>query len=187
MMTQTMTLSSLEDRALKLLGSGISAEHTALTLGVTASAIAQMVSKEDFAIKLAELKYESLQKNNVRDGELDSMEDSLIKQLKSVMPMVMRPMELIRLFQIVNSAKRRGASNPEQITQKQQVVRLTLPIQIINKFQVNGQNQVIQVDDQNLVTVQSGQMSHLAKASDERKQSQSQSLFLEESLAEYGL
>ena len=70
-------------------------------------------------------------------------------------------MEIARIYQIINSAKRRGQSAPESITASQEVVPLIMPTVITNKFTVNVNNQVIQAGQQPLITVQSGNMQAL--------------------------
>jgi hypothetical protein len=70
-------------KALSLLSSGVTPEQCALALGLTPSAISQMVSDEVFAGRLAEMKFDALRKHNARDDELDALEDALIAQLKT--------------------------------------------------------------------------------------------------------
>jgi hypothetical protein len=70
-------------------------------------------------------------------------------------------MEIARIYQIINGAKRRGQSAPESITASQEVVPLIMPTVITNKFTVNVNNQVIQAGQQPLITVQSGSMQAL--------------------------
>ena len=155
------TLTSIEDRALSLLGQGISPEHTAAALGITPARISQMLSTADFAEKVAELRFTTLAKHSERDARADSLEDKLLKKLEDLIPFLMRPLEIARIYQIVNSAKRRGQSAPEHLTNAQEVVPLIMPIQIINQFTVNAANQVIKAGQQELITVQSGSMQRL--------------------------
>ena len=68
----------LEDRALSLLGSGISAESAATALGVSPSRISQLLSAPEFAEQVAELRYNNLQQHNHRDANYDSLEDKLL-------------------------------------------------------------------------------------------------------------
>ena len=77
-------------------------------------------------------------------------------------------MEIIRAIAIINAAKRRGSSTPESITEKQQVIQLTIPIQIINKFTTNLAGQVTTITtsdakEQSLLTIQSGSLDSLIK------------------------
>lgn len=156
-----LVLSSTESRALNLLGKGIIPAQVASALGLTESAISQLLSKPDFAEKVAELRYKNLLQHSERDSKADSIEDKLLKKLNDLIPYLMRPLEVARIYQIVNGAKRRGQSAPESITQTQEVVQLIMPIAITNKFTVNSANQVIQAGAQPLITVQSGGMQAL--------------------------
>ena len=69
-----------------------------------------------------------------------------------------RPMELLKSFQVINLAKRRGQSAPESLTSKQTVVQLNIPSIILQRFTSNIHNQVVQVGEQSLITIQSGQL-----------------------------
>lgn len=150
------TTSTTESRALALLSQGVPSSAVAATLGVTESRISQLLSQEEFATELAQRKFETLQKHNERDQALDTLEDSLIKKLESNLPLMVRPMEIVRSLQVVNNAKRRGVSAPAAIPQQQTFIALTLPIQVVNQFKANAQNQVIEAGDQSLLTMQSG-------------------------------
>jgi hypothetical protein len=70
-----------------------------------------------------------------------------------------KPMEILKAIQIINQAKRRGTSTPEAILEKREVVSLVMPVQIINRFTTNIQNQVIQAGSQELLTIQSGTLA----------------------------
>lgn len=152
------TGTSTEERALSLLGAGVSAESTAAALGVSVSRISQLLSSEGFASQVSELRFKNLAKHNERDSKLDTLEDTIINKLENSLGLVVRPMELTRILQVINAAKRRGSSTPEAITEKQQIVQLTMPVNILNNFavQVNINNQVTQVGEQSLLTIQSG-------------------------------
>lgn len=173
-MTQTTGRTSTEERALQLLGAGYSPEIVASAVGVTASRISQLVSDENFAAEVAELRFKNLQKHNELDSSYDEMETKLATQLKDLLPLMMRPMEVLKAIQTINSLKRRGQSAPESIINQNTVINLTMPTKIIQKFQVNVNNQVISTGTQDLLTVQSGQLEKLAdsvlhKAAREKK------------------
>ncbi len=69
------TSSSIEDRALVLLGAGIGGEAVANALGVTPSRISQLLSEQAFSDAVSTLRYENLQKHNNRDASYDTIED----------------------------------------------------------------------------------------------------------------
>lgn len=146
---------STESRALQLLGSGIPPETVAATLGVSPSRISQLLSEPEFAAKVAELRFSSLQKHNERDNKYDEIEDKLIERMRDCLPLMMRPMEILKAIQVINSAKRRGASAPDAITAQQTIISLTIPVQVIQKFQTTQNKQVTHAGEQELLTMQS--------------------------------
>lgn len=157
----TSTTTTTEDRALTLLGQGISPEVVASAVGVSISRISQLVSDPDFAAKVAELRFENLAKHNERDSRYDTLEDKLLQKMEDLLPLMMRPMEVLKAISVINAAKRRGSSAPESIIQKQTVVPLMMPTQIIQHFTTNINNQVIKAGEQDLVTIQSARMTKL--------------------------
>jgi len=152
------TTSSIDERALTLLGQGVPPSAVANALGVDPSRISQLLADDTFAAKVVEKKFESLSKNNERDGHIDNLEDKLLKKLQDVLPFMTRPMEILKAFTVINAAKRRGFSGNEELTQKQTIVQLNIPQLVINKFSTNINNQVIRVGEQTLVTIPSNQM-----------------------------
>jgi len=165
----SLKLSSIEERALALLGEGVQAEQVSAALGVTPSYISQLLSDEAFANAVSERKFVALQKHNARDAALDSLEDKILDKIEQTLPMVMRPMELVRMLQVINGAKRRGASSAEHVTAKQTVVPIVMPVTAITAFTVNAQNHVVKVGDQTLVPLQSGTLLKQVKQNDSTK------------------
>ena len=153
----------IEDRAATLLGSGIAPVTVAASLGISPARISQLLSDDAFAARVAELRYNNLAKHNARDDVTDRLEDKVLEQLEEALPMIHRPMELVKAYQVLNSAKRRGSAAPEAIIEKQSIVQLVVPIQILNKFQVNAQGQAVTVGSQDLLTIQSGALDNLVK------------------------
>lgn len=154
---------STEDRALQLLGSGIPAEQVASALGVDASRISQLLSDKTFADQVALLRYNSLQKHNTRDAAYDSIEDKLVVKLDKAMGLMFKPETILKAIQVINGAKRRGQSAPDQVTNQQNIVTLVLPAQITQKFITNINNQVVTAGAQDLATMQSGSLLALAE------------------------
>lgn len=147
-----------KERALSLLGSGIPPSAVANALGVEPSYITQLMSDNGFADAVAEKKFVALSKHNERDGVIDSIEDGLLKKLQDNLVYMQRPMEILKSFQIINAAKRRGQSAPEALTTKQDAITLTIPNVVLNKVTVNIHNQVVKVGDKSLLTMPSKQV-----------------------------
>lgn len=160
----TSANNSTESRAAALLGTGLSQEIVASTLGVTPARITQLIADPVFMEEVISLRYKNLQQHNVRDAAYDSMEDSLIQKLQESLPMMFRPMEILKALQVINLAKRRGQSNPDSIVNQQTIVNLTMPTQIVEKYTTNINNQVISAGTQQLLTMQSGDLQGLVSA-----------------------
>ena len=160
----TSTTSVTEDRALSLLGSGLGPETVATALGISISRISQLLSSDEFAAKVAELRFKNLSAHNERDSKYDSIEDELIEKMQNLLPLMMRPMEVLRAIQVINTAKRRGQAAPEQITNQQTVVNLVLPSVLVNKFTTNIHNQIVSAGAQDLVTMQAGTLLNTLKS-----------------------
>lgn len=163
------TTSSTEDRALSLLGQGLSPVVVASAIGVSESRISQLLSQAEFASAVAELRYKSLLSHNERDRKYDDLEDALLEKMKNILPFMVRPMEILKALTTVNAAKRRGAGSSQEAATQTTIVQLIMPSAVLNQYtaqsiQLNTHNQVIKAGDQSLVTIQSGRMDGLAAA-----------------------
>jgi len=155
----------VQDKALQLLGTGLSNTVVAAAIGVTESEITRFLSDDTFKEAVSSLRVKSLQAHNERDASYDRVEDALIQKLENSLDMIYKPRELLSAIAVINKAQRRGISTPEQITTSKEVVPLSLPPVLINKFTVNIQNQVVQAGSQDLVTIQSDALAKLAGVS----------------------
>jgi predicted transcriptional regulator len=158
------TSTGIRDRALALLGSGLGPEVTASALGVTTSAISQLLSETEFATAVAQIRFESLSRHNAQDAKYDDLEAKLTEKLENLLPMLQRPMEILRAITTINMAKRRGSGAQEHISGQHVVVTLNLPAITVNQFSTNNLNQVVKVGEQDLLTIQSGTLLGQTKA-----------------------
>lgn len=149
---------STTERALSLLGSGVLPEQVASALGVTPSRISQLLAEDSFAEAVSKLRYTNLQKHNVRDGAYDSLEDKLLEKMERALPLLVKPESILKAISVVNAAKRRGQSAPQQTNSQQHVVQLVMPTVIAQKFSVDINNQVVKAGDQSLLTMPSGNL-----------------------------
>jgi hypothetical protein len=156
MNTTTSRNNATEDRVLALLGKGIPPETVAGACGISVSRISQLLSDPEFTAQVADLRFAALEKHNITDSKYDAMEDTLLDKLKDCLPLIaMDPLKLLRAVSVINAAKRRGLSAPEQIHAQNTVVQLIMPNIIVQKFTTNINNQVIHAGDQTLETIPS--------------------------------
>jgi len=159
-----MADSMTEEKALALLGQNVPAETVAASLGITPSAISQMLANEDFAARVNEQRFLNLAAHSERDNHYDELEDKLLDKLENSIPMMHKAGEILKALQVVNSAKRRGSAAPAHLNENTTVIPLTLPTQIIQQFTVNAaNNQVVKVGEQTLITMQSGTLADKLK------------------------
>lgn len=170
---QKIQRSLTEERALALLGSGLGPEVVSNAIGVSISRISQLLAEEDFSSEVAKLRFESLHKHNERDNKIDALEDTLLDKIRDLLPMMYKPMEIIRAYAIVNAAKRRGQASPDQITHQATVVNLVLPQVIHNRFTTDLSNQVIEVisdaESKPLITAQITSIEEMAAKKKDRE------------------
>ena len=167
------TTTSTEERALQLLGDSVPPSIVAQSLGVTEGRISQLLSDAGFAAQVSELRYTKAVAHTARDSSYDDLEDTLLERMKDLLPMMHRPMEVLKAIQVINAAKRRSQSISNPLNEKSNLINLVIPIQVVNRFSTNMQGQVITVDDRELRTIQSGNMDSLVR---ERSQSENAKL-----------
>ncbi|MCY1426595.1 hypothetical protein D9M71_424180 [compost metagenome] len=151
-----------------LLGSGYPAPVVASSVGVTESYISQLMSLDWFSAQVQELKFLNLKKHTELDDAYDDLEEKLLKKLDKLVPLLIKPMDVTRVLQTVNSAKRRGAGSSEVGHITQNIVQLSLPEALLQKFIKNTNNQIVEVQDgtgqqNSLVTTSSGSLERLSR------------------------
>lgn len=150
-----------DGRILTLLGQGVEPNIVASAIGVSESYISQLISDPVFSAQVYELRYRTLAKHSTRDQAYDETEDMLLEKLKNMIPMMFNPMQVLAAIRVINQAKRRGAGFQPASQTQAPVVALTIPVQIIQQFRKDSNNQVIEAGQQTLITVQSGNMNKL--------------------------
>lgn len=155
------------ERALDLLGQGLSTSIVASALGVTDSAISQLLSNPDFAAKVQELRVAALRKSSELDNTYNDIEDKLLDKLERVMPIINKPRDILSAIKVINGAKRRGVQSTGNEMAQAKIVQITLPQVINTSYVTNVNNQITEVQDENgqsktLVTMQSGSLDKFA-------------------------
>lgn len=148
----------VKERALELLGNGCNAAQTAAALGVTDAYISQLLAEEDFAQAVANGRAALVEKELGRDKQWNTLEDKILEKMHDLINYVQKPGELIRMAAIANAAKRRAAGLLTQdgaSDTKTQIIVLQLPAVIEQKYAVNVQGEVVEVNGRPLATINS--------------------------------
>lgn len=173
-MTAISTTTATEERALRFLGEGHTIEVTASACGVSVSRISQLLSDENFAARVAQLRYDRLLQNGKRLDAYEEIEDKVLARLKESLSMIFDPLKLARILQVIAGAKPRTTFQPAELPAAQQVVPLVLPQFVVNHFTTNIHNQVTEIHSeqkapQTLVTIQSSALERLSAASSQKR------------------
>jgi hypothetical protein len=164
-------MNDIRQKAIKLLGQGIPAINVASALGCDPSYISQLMSQEDFAAAVQDLRLKALSDATERDSRLNGIEDKLISRIDddiSNNPLAFRSaMDRVRALSMVNAMKRRGAAGDMHAgSGHTTIINLTLPTHLIDKYanrrvEMDINNQVVSVGTQNLITMQAGTLNNL--------------------------
>lgn len=157
----------MKDTILQLLVQpNITQAEVAKVLNVSEGYVSQVVNTPEFQNELAERRVASLKKETAHDDNLARIEETALSRVDNLIPYITKPAEAAKVFQILNNAKRRGATAEQQqsvIHNHNTVVLLQLPDTVKQKFKVNPNNEVVQVDDRPMATMPSGTLLAQAK------------------------
>lgn len=134
-------------KALNLLGQGISPVMVASTLGVSESLISQYISEPRFSEEVTKLKLATLQMQTSIDSKHMKAEDMLLDKLIKTIPLISKPMDILRGIQVINATKRRGLGDTPVPTNHTQIVNIQLPPSMAARFVTNTANQIVEIHD----------------------------------------
>lgn len=161
-------MNATQERAMALLGSGYPPSIVANSVGVSESYISQLLSLSWFAAQVQELKFLNLKKHTELDDAYDDLEEKLLTKLNKLVPLLIKPMDISRVLQTVNGAKRRGQAGSDVGHVTQNIIQLSIPTTLLQKFIKNTNNQIVEVQDgtgqpKSLVTTSSGSLERLSR------------------------
>lgn len=167
----TQNLTSNQDKILSLLSRGLPPSAVANALGIDQSYISQLMSDDAFAAEVATKKYGLVEKHLARDGAIDKLEDKILEKLEHALPMMHRPMEILKAFATINMAKRKATvSTPADVlSPSTQIIALQIPQIIQQHFTTNINNQVISAGSQDLITIQSNTLMETVKVAEAKR------------------
>lgn len=153
-------LNQTEQRVVDLLGSGFSQQIVASTLGLSSSRISQIVARDEVKALVSAKRAAKLQEASDRDTLADEIEDKLLLKIHKSVDRVHDPMQMVKMYSVINGAKRRTSGSEHQGTAiaNQTIVNLSLPAALVNKYTTDASSQVTHVGDKALMTLPSDQL-----------------------------
>lgn len=153
----------LQDRILALLGKGLSPALVASATSCDPSYISQLMSNDAFVEQVQILRAARLQAESETSDQVSRLHKTALDQLETVLPTVMDPMKLTRIFSELDKAKQKSSTvtPPTQITNN--IVNLALPEHVARRFVLNAQREVIAVEGTELISMASNKVLELSK------------------------
>lgn len=141
-------LNEKQRRSLELLGQGISPVMVASTLGVSESLISQYISDPRFSEEVTKIKLKTLQAQTDIDHKYMAAELKLVDKLLKVIPLMTKPMEILKGLQTVNATKRRGMADVATAGAVTNIVNINLPQVMASRFITGANNQIVEIQDE---------------------------------------
>ena len=113
----------------------------------------------DFAEGVMLARIEQGEKTVGMDRKADNLEDMLLDKLQKSLPMMFKPSEILRAYQVINAAKRRvPVDSVGSGSGGGTVLNLRIPARTALKFKMDSAGEVIEIEGKPLVTMPSVQL-----------------------------
>lgn len=136
-----------------MLGKGIPATQVASAVGCDDSYISQLLASEGVLDRVTQLKAEHFSHFVAQDAKVDDAEAAALQKIESLIPFITRPAEAVRVFGVLNAAKRRTTDSLQNANAVAQTVALELPSAMRVRFTVTHDKQVIEIEGRSMTTM----------------------------------
>lgn len=143
----------MRERIIEMLGKGIPAVQVASAVGCDDSYISQLLSDEAVATRVQELKAANFSAYIEQDQKVDDAEAAALQKVSDLLPYITRPAEAVRVFAVLNAAKRRTQETANQAQAVAQTVQLDLPEAVRVRLTVTHDKQVIEIEGRSMTTM----------------------------------
>ena len=143
----------MRDKIIDMLGRGIPAVQVASAVGCDDSYISQLMGDENIAAQVQQLRAEHFSEYVEQDKKVDSAEAAALAKVESLIPFITRPAEAVRVYSVLNAAKRRTADHASANQAPAQTVSLELPEAARVRFTLTPDRQVIEIEGRSLTTM----------------------------------
>ena len=143
----------MREKIIEMLGSGIPATQVASAVGCDDSYISQLLSEPGVCEQVTALKAEHFSKYVEQDQLADDAEAAALAKVSSLIPFITRPAEAVRVYSVLNAAKRRTADSMNASAPIAQTVALELPESARVRFTITPDKQVIEIEGRSMTTM----------------------------------
>jgi predicted transcriptional regulator len=150
--------------AIQYLAQNLAPSQVAAILGVTESAISQLMADPDFAEAVAASSQGAAAADLEHDNRIDAIESRLLDNLESRANFA-NFQQSMQAFKILNGAKRRQDTKVHNTLQQGGVtVNLTLPESLIPRYVLNAQAEVVEVDGKTMISATPANVNAMLEA-----------------------
>lgn len=160
-------------RILNILIGGATQEQAAKAVGVDPSYVSQLCAEEDFQLQIVQGIQSDIEKSVTIDQTYLEIEAALVKKLKELCSWMTTGDQVLKALRYVNEAKRKtqsyipntgvGGNNQEGTTSH--VTTIIVPTFIQQHFTVTPNREIVGINDQPLVTLNSKQLNTMVQNS----------------------
>lgn len=145
------------DQVIKLLGAGLSQAAVAQALNCEPSYISQLMSNEQFAAKVHEEAAKRSSQQVDTDNKVQDIRTALVDRLHEIVPMMTKPMEILRAFEVVDKASK-GSFQRQNVQQGARIVQLVMPERAKVQFTISEQKEVVEIEGRSLAAMPATQI-----------------------------
>src|SRR6478609_1276475 len=154
----------MNDRIIQLLKHGIPPSAVAKAVGCDPSYISQLMADENIREEVSLARVNDVEKGVTVDSQIKNIEEKALQRLDDLVAYVSKPTELLRIFEVMNTAKKRT----EEITGLNQqstapLVNITISQHAAVALRISSDNQVVEVDGRSMATLPSKQLTERLK------------------------
>ena len=143
----------MKDKIIEMLGSGIPATQVASAVGCDDSYISQLLSIPENYERVVQLKAEHFSSYLAQDQRADDLEAQALERVGQLIPFITRPAEAVRVYGVLNAAKRRTVDAASAAQAVAQTVSLELPAAARVRFTLTADRQVIEIEGRSMTTM----------------------------------
>lgn len=169
-----MAIGVNKDQVAKMLAQGLKPIEVALTVGCTPGYISQLLEDEEFLEKVREGRIKKTAEVVELDNMYDRIEGKALNRLEKMIDLVSKPRDLLEIATKMNGAKRRASVSPNEQLTAGRVVTLNIPAALSHKFILDANAQVVNVDNESMITMPDKTFREFAEARKEETNERSE-------------
>lgn len=158
----TTNSSGMKTRALEMLAGGIPQSAVANRLGVTESAISQMMEDPGFQQALEGKRLAISEKDASFDELLEETETTALERIAERIKFG-NLQQSLQAFKVLNSARKRKDSAQPQAGQQGTSVYINMPTILVPQFVMNQKSEIVEVDGKTMISASPARLNEIVQ------------------------